>query len=167
MGRSRSRSRGGDRSRIQRLVDDRQQARKDRDFDRADMIRDELRGMGVNVDDTSLSWRGPGGMEGAVSGGGGIQRRDGDWDCPQCGKMVFASKDSCFSCGAQKPSSGRGGRCDSRDRGGGGGRTGGSRRGDSRDRGRRGRYEASPPPRRRDDSRGRDRRRGGSGRGYY
>merc|ERR1719221_2594811 len=63
--------------------------------------------MGVNIDDTDNSWRGPGGMEGRVNtgfgggkggdkgGGKGIERRDGDWDCPACGKMVFASKEEC------------------------------------------------------------------------
>merc|ERR1719221_777738 len=79
--------------------------------------------MGVNIDDTDLTWRGPGGMEGRVNNGGGgggggkggPERRDGDWDCPQCGKLVFASKDECFSCGAPKP----------RGAGGGGGGRGG------------------------------------------
>jgi len=27
------------------------------------------------------------------------ERRDGDWDCPDCGALVFASKESCFKCG--------------------------------------------------------------------
>eukprot|EP00446_Apocalathium_sp_SHHI-4_P061721 CAMPEP_0177432838 /NCGR_PEP_ID=MMETSP0368-20130122/76897_1 /TAXON_ID=447022 ORGANISM="Scrippsiella hangoei-like, Strain SHHI-4" /NCGR_SAMPLE_ID=MMETSP0368 /ASSEMBLY_ACC=CAM_ASM_000363 /LENGTH=258 /DNA_ID=CAMNT_0018903513 /DNA_START=59 /DNA_END=835 /DNA_ORIENTATION=+ len=116
MGRSRSRSRSGggaDRSRFQKLVDERQQCRRDRDFDRADELRDQLRGMGVNIDDTGLTWRGPDGLEGNVHNGGqpGIARKDGDWDCPGCGKMVFASKSECFSCGEQKPrDGGRGGR---------------------------------------------------------
>mmetsp|Transcript_130948 Transcript_130948/g.339114 ORF Transcript_130948/g.339114 Transcript_130948/m.339114 type:complete len:186 (+) Transcript_130948:63-620(+) len=162
--RSRSRSRGGrgggsdgDRTRIQKMVDERQQCRRDRDFDKADELRDQLRGMGVNIDDTGLTWRGPGGMEGAVANGGsgGIQRRDGDWDCSECGKMNFASREECFSCRAPKPRS-SGGRYDDRDR----------------DRGRRGgRYDESPPRRSsrydRDDSRGRDRRRGGGGSRRY
>mmetsp|Transcript_131112 Transcript_131112/g.261665 ORF Transcript_131112/g.261665 Transcript_131112/m.261665 type:complete len:211 (-) Transcript_131112:204-836(-) len=122
---SRSRSRGdgrtnGDHDRIQRLVDERQQCRRDRDFDKADAMREELRSMGVNVNDAELSWRGPDGSGGTVtsSGGfGGIQRRDGDWDCPSCGKMVFASKDECFACGTSKFSGkGRRGHSDSRDR---------------------------------------------------
>mmetsp|Transcript_75853 Transcript_75853/g.209370 ORF Transcript_75853/g.209370 Transcript_75853/m.209370 type:complete len:89 (-) Transcript_75853:1608-1874(-) len=77
MGRSRSRSyggggrSGGERDRIQRLVDERQQYRRDRDFDKADDLREELRSMGVNIDDTDLVWRGPGGMEGTVGNGGG------------------------------------------------------------------------------------------------
>merc|ERR1740129_588432 len=92
--------------------------------------------MGVNIDDTDLSWRGPGGMEGRVNngfgggkggdkgGGKGIERRDGDWDCPAWGKMVFASKDECFACGEPKPrggGAGGGGRYDGGrdDRGGG------------------------------------------------
>merc|ERR1719330_1621962 len=74
--------------------------------------------MGVNIDDTDLTWRGPGGMEGTVAngggggfgGGGGMQRREGDWDCPACGKMNFANREECFSCGTPKPRGGRGGR---------------------------------------------------------
>jgi len=33
----------------------------------------------------------------------GGNRRPGDWDCPNCGKMVFSSKSECFSCGTKKP----------------------------------------------------------------
>merc|ERR1719310_1362467 len=87
--------------------------------------------MGVRVDDTDLSWEGPRGMRGKVAGGSGggkgkgKERREGDWDCPNCGKLVFASKDECFACGEPKP------------RGGGGGRRGGyddrDRRRDRRD----------------------------------
>merc|ERR1719401_1687664 len=115
--------------------------------------------MGVNIDDTDLSWRGPGGMEGRVNngfgggkggdkgGGKGIERRDGDWDCPACGKMVFASKDECFSCGEPKPrgGGGGGGRYDDYGRGG--------RSPPRRSPPRRSRYDDSPPRRGRyDDS---------------
>jgi len=170
MGRDRSRSRGGEEDRIQKLVDERQQCRRDRDFDRADRLREELRDMGVNVDDTALSWRGPGGLEGSVGGGfnsrggggAGIERRDGDWDCPKCGAMVFASKDQCFKCGAER--SGGGGR-DRDDRRGGGRYDDRSpprrnRRDDFDDRRGGGRYDDHSPPRRsrRDDY---DDRRGG------
>eukprot|EP00405_Crypthecodinium_cohnii_P063819 CAMPEP_0195019210 /NCGR_PEP_ID=MMETSP0326_2-20130528/32243_1 /TAXON_ID=2866 ORGANISM="Crypthecodinium cohnii, Strain Seligo" /NCGR_SAMPLE_ID=MMETSP0326_2 /ASSEMBLY_ACC=CAM_ASM_000348 /LENGTH=187 /DNA_ID=CAMNT_0040037135 /DNA_START=14 /DNA_END=575 /DNA_ORIENTATION=- len=93
MGRNDSRSRSrspprADRDRIQRMVDERQQCRRDRDFSRADELRDQLRNMGVNVDDSGLMWRGPGGMEGDVHNGGqpGIQRKDGDWDVPDVEK---------------------------------------------------------------------------------
>merc|ERR1719387_1659659 len=73
MGRdSRSRSRGGaDEGKIQDLVDERAQCRRDRDFDKADRIRDELRDMGVRVDDTELTWEGRGGMRGKISNGSG------------------------------------------------------------------------------------------------
>eukprot|EP00446_Apocalathium_sp_SHHI-4_P003585 CAMPEP_0177195968 /NCGR_PEP_ID=MMETSP0367-20130122/23796_1 /TAXON_ID=447022 ORGANISM="Scrippsiella hangoei-like, Strain SHHI-4" /NCGR_SAMPLE_ID=MMETSP0367 /ASSEMBLY_ACC=CAM_ASM_000362 /LENGTH=268 /DNA_ID=CAMNT_0018644031 /DNA_START=58 /DNA_END=861 /DNA_ORIENTATION=- len=95
--RSRSRSGGGgaDRSRIQQLVDDRQNARRSREFEKADSLRDELNSLGVNVDDTDLTWRCKG-MDGSVSNGGqpGIQRKDGDWDCPKCGKMVLQASRS-------------------------------------------------------------------------
>ena len=29
--------------------------------------------------------------------------RPGDWACPSCDAVVFASKDTCFKCGAAKP----------------------------------------------------------------
>mmetsp|Transcript_30065 Transcript_30065/g.70810 ORF Transcript_30065/g.70810 Transcript_30065/m.70810 type:complete len:165 (-) Transcript_30065:33-527(-) len=141
--RSRSGGREGDADRIQSMVDERQAARRDRDFDKADRMREELKDMGVRIDDTQLTWNAPGGLRGVVNNPGGkgpIERRDGDWSCPNCGKLVFAAKDVCFSCGEPRP---RGGR--SRD----GGRGGRRRRDDSRD-GRR---------RRRDEGRGRRRRR--------
>eukprot|EP00930_Biecheleria_cincta_P018699 TRINITY_DN14472_c0_g1_i1.p1 TRINITY_DN14472_c0_g1~~TRINITY_DN14472_c0_g1_i1.p1 ORF type:complete len:164 (+),score=21.29 TRINITY_DN14472_c0_g1_i1:101-592(+) len=136
--RSRSRGRGSgggrrggsrvDVSKIQELVNERQQARRDRDFKTADDIRDELKDMGVRVDDTNFTWDGPDGTSGRVSGPGGRggggggggcggpERRDGDWDCPRCGKLVFASKDECFSCGEPKPRDSGGGRGDDRGR---------------------------------------------------
>merc|ERR1719277_1062722 len=68
---SRSRSRGSvSEGRIQDLVDERQQCRRDRNFDEADKIRDELRDMGVRVNDTDLTWDGPHGMSGSVNNGG-------------------------------------------------------------------------------------------------
>eukprot|EP00931_Biecheleriopsis_adriatica_P018558 TRINITY_DN1296_c0_g2_i1.p1 TRINITY_DN1296_c0_g2~~TRINITY_DN1296_c0_g2_i1.p1 ORF type:complete len:187 (-),score=24.69 TRINITY_DN1296_c0_g2_i1:117-608(-) len=152
--RSRSRSGGGgvDVDRIQDMVDERQEARRSRDFDKADRMRDELRDMNVRVDDTELTWNGPGGTRGNVNnpggkgggGGGGaprVERRDGDWDCPNCGKLVFASKDTCFSCGEPKPRGGGRDRYDSRDRGRGGGRRS-SRYDDDRSDRRRGRDES-------------------------
>ena len=52
-----------------------------------------------------------GGGEGVGDGGadpvevaeGGSKRRVGDWDCPGCGAMVWATKDQCFRCRAAKP----------------------------------------------------------------
>jgi rubredoxin len=35
--------------------------------------------------------------------GGGAPRRDGDWNCPSCGAMVFGSKSECFKCRTPKP----------------------------------------------------------------
>eukprot|EP00931_Biecheleriopsis_adriatica_P019913 TRINITY_DN1343_c0_g1_i3.p1 TRINITY_DN1343_c0_g1~~TRINITY_DN1343_c0_g1_i3.p1 ORF type:complete len:182 (-),score=45.49 TRINITY_DN1343_c0_g1_i3:158-703(-) len=69
---------------------------------------------------------------GGGGGGGGQESRPGDWDCPNCGFMVFASKDTCFKCGEPKPGTGRGGR-DSRDRGRGRGGGRDDRRGGGRD----------------------------------
>ena len=28
-----------------------------------------------------------------------MRKREGDWDCPRCGEMVFKAKDHCFKCG--------------------------------------------------------------------
>lgn len=42
---------------------------------------------------------GSGGARGGVSWG---DSRPGDWRCGSCGANVFASKDSCFKCGARK-----------------------------------------------------------------
>ena len=129
---------GGGSSKFQEMVDERTQCRRNRDFDKADRLRDELKDMGVRIDDTENSWTGPNGESGSTNGNGGGkgggggggygggdsyggggkgggERRDGDWDCPKCGKMVFASKDECFSCGEPKPSGG-GGRGGDRDR---------------------------------------------------
>lgn len=162
--RSRSRGRGGDgpdQEEIQKLVEERQEARKARDFEKSDALRDKLKDMDVHVDDTELTWRGPDGMRGSHGdkdgrGGGapnkgkgsGKDRKPGDWDCGECGRMNFARREECFSCGAPKREDrGRGGRGGDRDRGGGrdryddrdrGGRRDDRRsRRDSRDRGRR------------------------------
>mmetsp|Transcript_1616 Transcript_1616/g.2706 ORF Transcript_1616/g.2706 Transcript_1616/m.2706 type:complete len:190 (-) Transcript_1616:84-653(-) len=139
MGRSRSRSRSRSRNggrvdvdRVQELVDERQAARRDRNFDEADKIREELNDLQIRVNDTDLTWHGPDGSSGQINNPGGkgpgkgFERRDGDWDCPDCGKLVFASKDKCFSCGCSKPRGGsrgyddrgRGSRDDRDDRGG-------------------------------------------------
>ncbi len=44
---------------IERLIEERQQARKDKDFARADAIRDQLKDMGIIIEDTShgLRWK--------------------------------------------------------------------------------------------------------------
>ena len=157
MGRGRSRSdsrsrsrgrgksgRGDDTEHIQQMVDERQAARRDRDFDKADRMREELKELGVRIDDTQLTWNAPGGMRGVVNNPGGkgpIEKREGDWICKSCGKLVFATKDTCFSCGAPRPR-------DSGGRSGGGRRD--RRRDDSRGRGRRGRDRRGGGRRRRD-----------------
>lgn len=56
--------------------------------------------------------------EGGGGPGGSKGPRPGDWVCPGCAADVYASKDSCFKCGASKPEGGGGG-------GGGGGKGGG------------------------------------------
>merc|ERR1719321_2499466 len=97
MSRSRSRSRGGgggDASfdEIQKLVDERNDARRSRDFDTADKIRDQLREKGVSFDDTMGTWTGPGGLKGTtghVKGqgkGGGGRDRDRSRSGPRRGR---------------------------------------------------------------------------------
>lgn len=95
---------------IQKLVDERQDARRDGDFKKSDRLRDELRSLGVQVNDNDFSWTGPAGLSGNVQGKGATQRRPGDWDCPKCGMFCFASKDRCKKCGTRKTSDGGGGR---------------------------------------------------------
>eukprot|EP00931_Biecheleriopsis_adriatica_P087710 TRINITY_DN6213_c0_g1_i1.p1 TRINITY_DN6213_c0_g1~~TRINITY_DN6213_c0_g1_i1.p1 ORF type:complete len:192 (-),score=23.28 TRINITY_DN6213_c0_g1_i1:102-677(-) len=46
-----------------------------------------------------------------------VETRPGDWNCPKCNFLVFASKDECFKCGYRKGDVGSG--RDSRGRGGG------------------------------------------------
>ena len=46
---------------------------------------------------------GGGGFGGSFGGGQKFEARPGDWECPECGKLVFKSKSECFSCGAPKP----------------------------------------------------------------
>merc|ERR1719203_2109 len=65
------RGKGPSQDEIQDIVDERLEARKARDFGRADEIRDELKDMGVHVDDSDNSWVGPNGMRGGSAKGGG------------------------------------------------------------------------------------------------
>eukprot|EP00440_Ansanella_granifera_P029270 gb/GFBE01031793.1/.p1 GENE.gb/GFBE01031793.1/~~gb/GFBE01031793.1/.p1 ORF type:complete len:178 (+),score=19.03 gb/GFBE01031793.1/:1-534(+) len=82
--------------------------------------------------------------------GGTMETRPGDWNCPKCNFLVFASKSECFKCGARKDDVGGRGR-DSRSRGRGGGR--GRDRSRDRSRGRsRGRSNSRGGSRRRDRS---------------
>ena len=39
----------------------------------------------------------------------GQQMRPGDWACPGCGALVYASKDACYRCGAPRPAASDGG----------------------------------------------------------
>ncbi|KAL3932000.1 MAG: hypothetical protein SGBAC_011059, partial [Bacillariaceae sp.] len=61
---------------IQQLLDDRDAARKDRDFETADTIRDDLKGMGVFIDDRKRIWS-FGRDAGAGSDSGEYHRRGG------------------------------------------------------------------------------------------
>ena len=56
---------------IERLLQDREDARRGRDYDSADRIRDELRAGGVNIDDKESTWRTNDGRSGTYGKGGG------------------------------------------------------------------------------------------------
>lgn len=45
---------------------------------------------------------GGGGGAGGAGGGKNFESRDGDWNCPQCGDLQFAFRDSCRRCGIFK-----------------------------------------------------------------
>mmetsp|Transcript_80148 Transcript_80148/g.141800 ORF Transcript_80148/g.141800 Transcript_80148/m.141800 type:complete len:256 (+) Transcript_80148:97-864(+) len=121
--------------RIQKLVDERFEAKRSREFEKADRLYEELRAMGVQVTGSQLSWTGPGGLSGKV----GVPMRAGEWECTHCDIAVPPRANKCNKCGARKPGSSgndrddrggrdrsRGRRPPSRDRG--------DRRGDGRDR---------------------------------
>merc|ERR1711879_184078 len=57
----------------------------------------------VDVRDTR-DYRSRDGARERARGGREVQERAGDWHCPRCSLLVFASKDWCFSCGEPKPS---------------------------------------------------------------
>mmetsp|Transcript_69171 Transcript_69171/g.119974 ORF Transcript_69171/g.119974 Transcript_69171/m.119974 type:complete len:195 (+) Transcript_69171:3-587(+) len=135
--------------RIQKLVDERFEAKRSREFEKADRLYEELRAMGVQVTGSQLSWTGPGGLSGKVQA-----RRPGDWECTRCDLLVVSKGIKCAKCGARKPGTGGGDRDNSR-----------GRRSPSYDRGRgqrggrgyepevRNRRDRSPPRRRRPASR--------------
>ena len=81
----------------------------------------DLTDLGVGfLEDRSKIWF-PAQAEGRASSHPGA--RIGDWECPECGALVYASKQACYRCGAERPSgaAGVGGRARS---GGGGGARG-------------------------------------------
>jgi len=55
-------------------------------------------GVSREHDSRDMSWKGS-----PKGGGGGKGVKPGDWECPNCGANVFASKRECFKCGAAKP----------------------------------------------------------------
>lgn len=146
--------------RIQKVVDERFEAKRSRDFEKADRLEEELRNMGVQVTGSFLTWRGPGGLTGKVQA-----RRPGDWECTTCDILVVSKSNKCFKCGARKPgtegqASPSRSRSRGRNRGRGGRRSpsyrgrpqrGGGDRGGYRGRPQRDSYSPSrsPPPRRR------------------
>mmetsp|Transcript_70164 Transcript_70164/g.124879 ORF Transcript_70164/g.124879 Transcript_70164/m.124879 type:complete len:272 (+) Transcript_70164:96-911(+) len=144
---SRDASRAEEVDRIQKVVDERFEAKRSRDFEKADRLEEELRNMGVQVTGSFLTWRGPGGLTGKVQA-----RRPGDWECTTCDILVVSKSNKCFKCGARKPGTeGQPSPSRSRSRG----------RGRNQGRGRR-----SPSYRGRPQRGGDPRDRGGGGRNY-
>lgn len=67
--------------RIQSLVDERQAARQARDYSKSDTLRQELRTMGVEVNDKEFIWTGPQGLTGKnYYGGAPPPKRKGNDD---------------------------------------------------------------------------------------
>merc|ERR1739848_621857 len=65
--------------RIQRIVDEREDARRAKNFDKTNELQSVLRGMGVQVNDGDLTWKATGGLSGTVKDG--LKMRPGDWKC--------------------------------------------------------------------------------------
>ena len=65
---------------------------------------------GDNYNPTGAAPAGGAGGDVAVGvgggGGGAVAMREGDWKCPICNALVFASKSECFKCRAPKPAGG-------------------------------------------------------------
>jgi len=116
-----------DEAAVARLLAERDAARQQRDFQKADELLDDLADLGVSLDDArrQRSWWGGGGGDGGGGRGGGRSgaargRREwfkgaaeprgggppemlpGDWTCQDCGALVFARKRACFKCGAPR-----------------------------------------------------------------
>jgi len=66
-------------------------------------------GAGAGAGKSAGKAAGKGAGKVAGKGPGGDNARPRDWECPGCGANVFASKDSCFKCGEQRPAGGGGG----------------------------------------------------------
>jgi len=56
---------------IESIIADRENARKNRDWDTADQLRDQLRNGGVNIEDRDRAWSTRDGRSGTYGGGGG------------------------------------------------------------------------------------------------
>jgi hypothetical protein len=57
---------------LQQMLDKREEARRARDYDSADRIRDDLRMRGVRLDDRSKTWQSNDGRSGTFDGSGGM-----------------------------------------------------------------------------------------------
>ena len=73
----------------------------------ADELMKDLTDLGVGfLEDRSKTWFPAQGQVRASSHPGA---RIGDWECPDCGALVYASKQACYRCGAERPAGARSG----------------------------------------------------------
>jgi hypothetical protein len=85
-----------DEDKIGKLLLERDAARKVKDYDTADDLMDTLNSMGVAfADDRNKVW-----FSGDPNEKGSM--RATDWDCPECGALVYGSKVECYRCGCPK-----------------------------------------------------------------
>ncbi|KAJ9470337.1 hypothetical protein DIPPA_01531 [Diplonema papillatum] len=107
---------------VQRLCDDRQDARLNKDYARADRLRDELLEMGVTLHDDDKRWEHKGsGASGAFApvdwtkvktgpqGPKSVPRSahhaksEGDWECPKCKNVNWSHRIKCNRCQSLRP----------------------------------------------------------------
>merc|ERR1719382_834627 len=89
--------------RIQMMVYEQEDLARAKKLTEARELKEELRRMGVEMNHSLLTWKGPNGLSGNVKGG--RQLKPGDWICETCQVVVFSSKGKldCFKCGQKKP----------------------------------------------------------------
>jgi hypothetical protein len=92
-----------DAQRVEWLLARRNDARRARDFEQADRIRSDLRGMGCFWDDNERTWS----VGGAERTGRGHQGepmgRAEDWKCPHCSNLNYHFRSVCNRCKAPRP----------------------------------------------------------------
>merc|ERR1712087_301151 len=89
------------------MVDEQEDLARAKRLTEARELKEELRRLGVEMNHSMLTWKGPNGLSGNVKGG--RQLKPGDWICKTCEVIVFSSKGKleCFKCGGANPDAGR------------------------------------------------------------